>query len=336
MQFKFYKYLYITILLITALSNPVMAEQSVVIYTSVDQIFSEPILKEFEKASGINVKAVYDVEASKTVGLEKRLIAEKSRPKADIFWNSEYLRTLRLKKAGVLDTYTSEQIADIPHEYISPSKHWAGFGIRARVFVVNTDMVSSEDIPKKLEDLTELRWKGKAAIARPYFGTTSTHFAALYVKWGKEKYIGFLKALKANKVAVLPGNSNVRDAVVQGRYAFGLTDTDDVNVALQQKKPVIMVYPNQDAGRTFAIFHTLAKVAGGPNPETAQKLLDYLLSREVETDLLKSGAVQISVRPAVNSDMKTDIPQPKLWHIASEELLTALKPSADLVRQHLE
>lgn len=320
-----------TILLIHLSSIRIMAEQSVVIYTSVDQIFSEPILKEFEKTSSIKVKAVYDVEASKTVGLEKRLIAEKSMPKADIFWNSEYLRTLRLQKAGVLTPYTSKQTEDIPREYISPSKHWAGFGIRARVFVVNTNLVSPEETPKKLEDLINPKWKGKTAIAKPFFGTTSTHFAALYVKWGKEKYIDFLKALKANEVVILPGNSNVRDAVVQGRYAFGLTDTDDVNVALQQKKPVIMVYPDQDAGGTFAIFHTLAKVAGSPNPENAQKLLDYLLSLKTESDLLKSGAVQISVRP----DIRTDASQPKLWHIASEELLTALEPSADLMRIYL-
>ena len=52
----------------------------VVIYTSVDQVYSQPILDRFEKETGITVKAVYDVEASKTTGLVNRLIAEKSRP----------------------------------------------------------------------------------------------------------------------------------------------------------------------------------------------------------------------------------------------------------------
>ena len=62
-------------------------DREVVIYTSVDQVFSEPILNGFEKAKGIKVKAVYDVEASKTAGLVNRLIAEKDRPKCDVFWN---------------------------------------------------------------------------------------------------------------------------------------------------------------------------------------------------------------------------------------------------------
>lgn len=93
-----------------------------------------------------------------------------------------------------------------------------------------------------------------------------------------------------------------------------------------------MVYPDQEADGSFAIFHTLAKVAGSPNPESSQKLVDYLLSSKVEEDLLKSGAVQISVRP----DMRAVTSQPELWHISSEELLIALKPSADILRQYLE
>ncbi|MEJ7830604.1 MAG: hypothetical protein WKF91_20510, partial [Segetibacter sp.] len=34
----------------------------VVVYTSVDQVFSEPVLKEFEKQTGIKVNAVFDTE----------------------------------------------------------------------------------------------------------------------------------------------------------------------------------------------------------------------------------------------------------------------------------
>lgn len=112
------KFLCVTIFIATFFSSEVIAEESVVIYTSVDQIFSEQVLKDFEQKTGINVKAIYDVEASKTVGLEKRLIAEKANPRADIFWNSEYLRTLRLQDAGVLAPYTSKQTESIPNEYI--------------------------------------------------------------------------------------------------------------------------------------------------------------------------------------------------------------------------
>jgi len=34
------------------------AERAVVVYTSVDQVYAEPILEEFEEATGITVQAV--------------------------------------------------------------------------------------------------------------------------------------------------------------------------------------------------------------------------------------------------------------------------------------
>lgn len=55
------------------------SEKSVTAYVALDRVFSEPILQAFESETGIRVEAVYDVEASKTIGLVNRLIAEKDR-----------------------------------------------------------------------------------------------------------------------------------------------------------------------------------------------------------------------------------------------------------------
>src|SRR5678816_3851439 len=77
---------------------------SVVIYTSQDQQFAEPILTEFTRQTGIKVSAVYDSEAVKTVGLANRLLAESSHPQCDVWWSNEALRTRQLAKRGVFDT----------------------------------------------------------------------------------------------------------------------------------------------------------------------------------------------------------------------------------------
>ena len=57
-------------------SNQQSSQQEVVVYTSLDKVFSQPVLEKFEKQTGIKVKAVYDSEATKTTGLVNRLIAE--------------------------------------------------------------------------------------------------------------------------------------------------------------------------------------------------------------------------------------------------------------------
>ena len=70
----------------------------VVVYTSEDQVFSEPILRDFEKETGIKVKAVFDTEESKSTGVMNRLIAEKNNPQADVFWANEPIRAEGLKQ----------------------------------------------------------------------------------------------------------------------------------------------------------------------------------------------------------------------------------------------
>src|SRR5262249_51495609 len=83
-------------------------------------------------------------------------------------------------------------------------------------------------------------------IADPRFGSTSFHVAALYTELGDEKADEFFRKLKANGVNIAPGNSVVRDLVVEGEMKFGLTDTGDVNVALEDKRPVAMVLHDRD------------------------------------------------------------------------------------------
>ena len=52
----------------------------VVVYSSVDRIFSEPVLKEASKRLGLEVIGVYDTEETKSTGLVNRLIAKKDNP----------------------------------------------------------------------------------------------------------------------------------------------------------------------------------------------------------------------------------------------------------------
>lgn len=311
-------------LLVMALFSQAVPAQSpqVIIYTSVDQIYAEPILKAFEAQTGIAVKPVYDVEASKTVGLEKRLLAEREKPQADVFWNSEYLRTLRLARQKALAPYHSPAANRIPAEAKDTEGYWTGFGARYRVFVVNKKRLAPEQYPRRLADLGDPRWKGRAAVAQPWFGTASTHFAALYATWGETRFGAFLATLATNQVAFLPGNAAVRDAVAAGEYAFGLTDTDDVRAGLERGDDLAMVFPDQDGPGAFAIPFSVALVAGGPNPDQGRKLIDYLLNPAVEQALIRAGALQ-------------DKAPAQSWRYAASDLLDALEPGARLIRKAL-
>ena len=75
---------------------------SLTIYTSQDQVYAEPIFKAFEETSGIGVKALYDHESVKSMGLAKRLVAEKGHPICDLFWSNESLTMRQLLEKGVI------------------------------------------------------------------------------------------------------------------------------------------------------------------------------------------------------------------------------------------
>jgi iron(III) transport system substrate-binding protein len=278
---------------------PQQVERVVTIYVSTDRVFSEPVLREYEKQTGVRVNPVYDTEETKSTGLANRLLAEKARPQADVFWSNEPVRTLVLKSRDVLAPYRSPSAKGIPDALIDPEGYWTGFSARIRVIAYNTKAVTSDAAPKSIFDLADPKWKGQVAMADPRFGSTSFHVAALYAIAGDEKVDDFFRRLKANGVRIVDGNSVVRDLVARGDVKVGLTDTDDVNVALEDGQPIAMVLPDKDGLGVPVMPNMVSLIANAPHPDEARRLIDYLLSAGVERQLAQSEAVQIPLHAGV-------------------------------------
>jgi iron(III) transport system substrate-binding protein len=307
---------FVTGFLLTACQRPREAVETVVVYTSVDQPYSEPILDSFEAETGIRVQAVYDVEAAKTTGLVNRLIAEKQSPQADVFWNSEIIQTIRLQEEGVLAPYHSPQADAIADSYRDARGEWTGMAARARVIIVNTRSITDPGEIDSIYDLLDPDWEGNSiGIAYPLFGTTATHAAALYAYLGPDKARAYFQDLAGRDVRVVDGNSVVRDMVVSGNLAFGLTDTDDACSAWQDGAPVAVKLPDQEGMGTLLIPGSVAMIKGAPHPTQARQLIDYLLSPAVARKLVTSGFSHIPLHPdlevdlsCVGSDRIHDIP----------------------------
>ena len=275
------------------------AARTVTVYVSTDRVFSEPVLREYEKRTGVTVNAVYDTEETKSTGLANRLLAEKARPQADVFWSNEPVRTLVLKSRDVLASYRSPSAEGIPAALLDPDGYWTGFSARIRVIAYNTKTVTPNDAPQSIFDLADPKWKGQVAMADPRFGSTSFHVAALYALAGDDKMDEFFRRLKANGVRIVEGNSVVRDLVARGEVKTGLTDTDDVNVAIENGQPVGMILPDREGLGVPVMPNMVSLIAGAPHPEEARTLIDYLLSADVERQLAQSEAVQIPLHAGV-------------------------------------
>ncbi len=267
----------------------------VVVYAALDKEFSQPLLEAFEKETGVRALAKFDVESNKTVGLANEIMAQSNRQRCDLFWNNEILHTLRLKRAGLLVPYHSPEADKYPTEFVDRENTWHGFAARARVLVVNTDRLPDRDAwPTSVLDLADPRWKDNCGLARPLFGTTATHAAVLLQALGAEQGRAFWEQVAANAI-VEGGNKQVAVNVARGRYAFGLTDTDDAIIERERGAPIEIVFPDQadDQFGALLIPNTLAIVRDGPNTEQAKRLVDYLLKAETEARLATGPSAQI-------------------------------------------
>jgi iron(III) transport system substrate-binding protein len=148
-------------------------------------------------------------------------------------------------------------------------------------------------------DLLDPRFAGKACIANPLFGTTSMHAAALFTVLGEEKAQAFFEGFTANGGKMLSSNGEVRRRVAAGEFTIGLTDTDDVNVARLEGKPVGIVYPDANGMGTLVIPNCTVLIANGPHPDAGRRFIDFLLQPETEKALAESEAAQMPLRPGV-------------------------------------
>jgi iron(III) transport system substrate-binding protein len=99
--------------------------------------------------------------------------------------------------------------------------------------------------------------------------------------------------------------------VAAGTVALGLTDTDDAIIEVEKGEPVVIVYPDRRENELGTLFipNTLCVMKGAPHPANARKLVNYLLSPEVEAKLAKAESAQIPLNPAVQVEVRVETPR---------------------------
>ena len=314
---------------VAALSASLAAENdgSVVVYSSEDQPCSQPILHDFEHVSGIRVEAVYDKEAAEFV--MKRLLAEKDHPQADVYWANEPIHPDLLKEAGISTPYFSPNARNLPAMFKDSDGYWTAFSARARVLLVN----GPEPLhPTSLEAYADPQWKDRAVLANPLLNTTGFTFTALFQLWGDARAKRFLTRLKDNGVKFSPGNGDSAEAVASGKASFSLVDIDDAFSAKAKSPTVQVIYPDQQKDQIglFLVANALALIRGGHHPDNGRKLIDYLLTPEVQSKLAYSPCAQTPLLAGVDTPQRVkrieDIKYMNVNYSVIRKKFDALKP----------
>lgn len=209
------------------------------------------------------------------------------------------------------------------------------------MFVYNTKLVANADVPRALLGLADAKFKGRVGIARPQFGTTRGHVAAIASAVGADGLRIWLEMLKKNDVRLLDGNASVVRAVGTGEIHIGWTDTDDVIAGKREGWPVEMAFEKRggttgisEGFGTLLLPNTAALVRGGPNAAHAGALIDYLLSPEAQRALAVSDSANIPVDPALAQELTTWAPAPdQVWPMDFEKVADSVEAAMNVCDQ---
>ncbi len=263
-------------------------------YHSVNDLLARSVAERFEKQTGIAVRLVPADRQAEGTELPDRLIGEKNRPCADVFWADDPVGAVILKSKGLAAPYESPNAKNLSRLYSDPEHHWTGFPARAVMILYNKNLLSDPDaVPTSVLDMMNPRFSGKACVANPLFGITSMYAAALFEVLGTDFAQAFLNSLKTNKVALLSSTSEVRRRVAAGECSFGIADTDDFEMAAKDGEPVGALFPDQKTFGTLVIPNALELLANAPNPEQGKQFIDFLLRPEIQKLLATSDAGQM-------------------------------------------
>ncbi len=264
------------------LALPAHAAGAVVLYTAdgLENLYRE-VLPAFEKKEGVKVNIV-------TAGsgeVVNRATIEKDQPKADV------LVTLppfiqQAGQTGLLQPYQSVNYRNVPAIAKAPDGSWATFVNNYFSFAINPDI--TKPAPKTFDDLLHPSFNGKIAYSNP--ATAGDGMAVIILTtslMGEDKAFDYLKKLESSAKFHTKGTgyldvllSRNEIAVANGDLQMDLDDAANGGLSL---KPVFLSAAAGEAPSTFQLPYAIGLIKGGPNQAVGKKLVDYLMSTDVQS-----------------------------------------------------
>lgn len=270
-----------TIVVAALWSTPARAAGSISLYSSDGlEDFYKTILPAFEKQTGSRVNLVSNGSGANL----NRMETEKDSPKADVLVSLPPF-TQQAIKQGFMVPYKSSADAAIPATRKDAAGNWATFMDNYADFIFNPKLAKA---PDTFEDLLKPEYKDQVSYSNPLTAGDGMAVIILLEKlWGEDKTFDFLAKLEqgvkfhtkgTGYLDVLVGRGEIH--VANGDFQMDMDDNVHGGMAIQPHflRPAPGAKPV-----TFQLPYTIGLVKGGPNPEGGKALIDYLLSKDVQS-----------------------------------------------------
>ncbi|MCZ6679642.1 MAG: iron ABC transporter substrate-binding protein [Candidatus Poribacteria bacterium] len=206
----------LSVFLITATFGTAKAKE-LVIYSGRSKSLVEPIIRQFEKETGVKVKVRY----GDTAQLAVALLEEGSKSPADLFWAQDAGGLGAVSKQGLFDKLPESIRSKVPESFRNSVGTWVATSGRARVLAYSPKRVKPEALPKSIFDLTDPKWKGRIGWA-PQNASFQAFVTAMRLLVGEEKTEEWLRRVKANGAKSYPKNAPIIRALADGEIDLGL------------------------------------------------------------------------------------------------------------------
>ena len=245
-----------------------------VIYSGRSESLVAPIIEQFAEVTGVDVQVKY----GSTFALAATLLEEGSNSPADVFFAQDPGGLGAV--SSMLSALPADVVLKVPEWARASDGSWVGISGRARVLVYSTELVSEDELPTSVMDLTDPKWKGKLGWP-PSNASFRTMVTAMRQMWGEDETRQWLLDMQKNEPGVFPKNTPIVAAAGAGEVAIGLVNHYYLHRFIQESG-------DDFAARNLFLKNggpdSLVMVAGagildtGENRDNAESFMRFLLS----------------------------------------------------------
>lgn len=275
---KSYKYL---ILIAIILAPAFSAADSLMVYSGRKAKFLKPVMKAFEKKTGIKVK----LHSAKASGLINRMRLEGAKTRADAFISNDAGSLQIGSDMDLFQKIDPKAIEKIKTNYRAADGTWVGLSARIRVLVVNKKFLDEAKSIKSIFDLAKPKYRGKVAVTHSANGSFISGITVYAKLAGDKKTLEFLRGLKANTAGkVYNKHSDIVRDVAAGKKMIGLVNHYYVyrHLAKHKNAAIQILIPDQgEKDMGVALNITGIAISKYTKKKAAvDKLIEFLLSDE--------------------------------------------------------
>ena len=230
-----------------------------------------------------------DIEVIVTNGsageLTTRIAGEAGNPQGDLVWGG-MADSDGQAYADIFEAWVSEYDAQNIEGYTTPNGLYSMDHLSTVVFVVNEELEAELGLKiESYEDLLDPKLQGKIATADPNSSSSAwNNLSNIMAVYGADSEAAwdYIAKLMPNLV-VLGSSSGVFKNTQAGEYVVGLTYEDGaVGLVRDGATNIRLQYPTNG---TSASAFGCALIKGGPNPDNAKLMIDFICSAEGQTAL---------------------------------------------------